>query len=231
MKKPKTTLFMLMSIDGKISTGSSDERDFDKDLKNIKYVKDGLYQYYELEQKTDEYSLNTGRVMSKIGINERDIFPDEFKEFMNFIIIDNSHLKLSGLENLSNKLKKLFLVTTNKEHPVFNLDKKNIEVIVYDNEIDFNDLFFKLYNKYKIENLTIQSGGTLNSILLRNDLIDYLSIVVAPILVGGKNTPTLIDGNNIINDIDLKNIKTCDLEAVKVLKNSYLHLNYKIIKK
>lgn len=45
---PITTLFMLTSIDGKISTGSSDERDFDKDLPNIKGAGEGLGQYYEL---------------------------------------------------------------------------------------------------------------------------------------------------------------------------------------
>ena len=32
MTKPTTTLFMLMFLDGKISTGNTDERDVDKDF-------------------------------------------------------------------------------------------------------------------------------------------------------------------------------------------------------
>ena len=35
MDRAVTTLFMLMSVDGKISTGSSDELDVDKDFPNI----------------------------------------------------------------------------------------------------------------------------------------------------------------------------------------------------
>ena len=35
MDRPVTTLFMLMSLDGKISTGASDELDVDKDFVDI----------------------------------------------------------------------------------------------------------------------------------------------------------------------------------------------------
>jgi 2,5-diamino-6-(ribosylamino)-4(3H)-pyrimidinone 5'-phosphate reductase len=45
MSLPVTTLYMLMSLDGKISTGASDERDFDKDLPRITGVSEGLGQY------------------------------------------------------------------------------------------------------------------------------------------------------------------------------------------
>jgi hypothetical protein len=48
---PYSTLFMLMSLDGKISTGSVDERDFDKDLPNVKGVTDGLHQYYVIQTR------------------------------------------------------------------------------------------------------------------------------------------------------------------------------------
>jgi 2,5-diamino-6-(ribosylamino)-4(3H)-pyrimidinone 5'-phosphate reductase len=48
IKKPKTTLYMLMSLDGKISTGATDKLDFDKDLPKIKGVNGGLKQYYRL---------------------------------------------------------------------------------------------------------------------------------------------------------------------------------------
>ena len=53
MNRPFTTLFMLMSVDGKISTGFGDELDFDRDLPLIDGVKQGLHQYYEIEQTTD----------------------------------------------------------------------------------------------------------------------------------------------------------------------------------
>ena len=55
--KPITTLFMLMSVDGKISTGAVDELDVDRDFPRINGVKEGLYQYYEIEKTTDLWSL------------------------------------------------------------------------------------------------------------------------------------------------------------------------------
>lgn len=57
--KPITTLFMLMSVDGKISTGTVDELDVDRDFPRINGVKEGLYQYYEIEKTTDLWSLNS----------------------------------------------------------------------------------------------------------------------------------------------------------------------------
>ena len=53
MDRPITTLFMLMSLDGKISPGASDELDVDKDFPRIDGLKEGLHQYYEIEQTTD----------------------------------------------------------------------------------------------------------------------------------------------------------------------------------
>jgi 2,5-diamino-6-(ribosylamino)-4(3H)-pyrimidinone 5'-phosphate reductase len=70
-KRPVTTLFMLSSVDGKISTGASETLDVDSDYTKIDGVKEGLHQYYEIEQTTDLWSLNSGRVQDKIGVNEK----------------------------------------------------------------------------------------------------------------------------------------------------------------
>lgn len=40
MDRPITTLFMLMSLDGKISPGASDDLDVDKDFPKISGLKD-----------------------------------------------------------------------------------------------------------------------------------------------------------------------------------------------
>lgn len=57
--KPIITLFMLMSVDGKISTGAVDELDIDREFPRINGVKEGVYQYYEIEKTTDLWSLNS----------------------------------------------------------------------------------------------------------------------------------------------------------------------------
>lgn len=217
---------MLMSVDGKISTGDNDNLDVDQDYKEIDGLKEGLSQYYDLEQKTDLFSFNTARVLAKIGINDKKDIPS--KTSVSFVLLDNhGHLLESGIKYLSQKLNRLYIITNNKNHLAFSMRENfdNIEII-YREKIDFNEVFESLYEDYNIENITIQSGGTLNTILLRSGLIDKISIVVAPALIGGKNTPSLLDGESLHSKEDLLNIKTLKLEQVKALNNNYLLLEY-----
>ncbi len=229
MNKPISTLFMLMSVDGKISTGNTDNLDVDKDFPKIKGIKESLQQYYEIEQTTDLYSLNSGRVQAKVGANKPQ--KNIIKLPVSFLIIDNQpHLNEIGVDNFIKKSKKLFIITTNKNHPAFDRQTKdNLEIIYYENEIDFVDLFRKLKEDFKIDNLTIQTGATLNSIFLRLKMIDKISIVVAPALIGGKETPSLIDGKSLSSVDELKDVKALKLVDVKKLNDSYLHLKYDVI--
>ena len=73
MDRPITTLFMLMSLDGKISPGASDDLDVDKDFPKIDGLKEGLPQYYEIEQTTDLWSFNTGRVQFIFAENPKSL--------------------------------------------------------------------------------------------------------------------------------------------------------------
>ncbi len=220
------TLFMLSSVDGKISTGSVDKRDTDKDFPRIKGIKEGLKQYYDIEKTTDRHSFNTGKVMKKINANNSKFklnCPD-----VSFIIVDNTHLTEKGIKNLIERTKKLYLITKNKKHPAFKF-KEKLELIYYQNKINFKDLFKRLKQKYKINRVTIQSGGIVNSILLREGLIDKISFIFAPCLIGGRNTSTLIDGKDLISKSDLKHIKALKLKQVRKLKNNYLHLIYYVV--
>lgn len=226
---PKTTLYMLMSADGKISTGDIDSRDFDIDLKKVKGVKEGLYQYYDIEKTTDINSFNTGRVMAKIGVNTKK--EPQIKSPCTFIIVDNKpHLTDKGVLYLTKWVKRLILVTTNKQHPAFMMrNLNNLEVVFHSKKVDLTRLFIDLKEKFKMKKITLQSGGSMNAELFRKGLIDRLSVVVVPCIVGGKDTPSLVDGLSLRKDSDLKYIKTLSLDKVQKLKNSYLHIIYKVV--
>jgi 2,5-diamino-6-(ribosylamino)-4(3H)-pyrimidinone 5'-phosphate reductase len=229
MDRPITTLFLIESLDGKISTGDNDNLDVDKDFKRILGVKEGLKQYYDIESRTDIVSLNSGRVMAKIGLNEREEDPEKMS--VSFIIIDNKpHLNEKGIEYLSKWVKTLYLVTTNKNHSAYKVKDNfsNIEIIQYDNEVDLPDLLSQMKNKYGVKRITIQSGGTLNALWMRQGLIDIVSIVIAPCLIGGTNTQSLIGGESLHTEEDLKLIKALKLVKNETLKNSYIHLKYEV---
>ena len=222
----KTTLFMLMSLDGKISTGSRDDRDFDKDLPNISSTKEGLQQYYDLEQETDWFSFNTGRVMAKVGWNNEKTDVKQLPVI--FVIVDNKpHLTARGVENLIKRTEKLYIVTTNETHPALKLSSAQLEVISYERTINFADLFKRISQKGG-QAMTIQSGSDMNATLLRAGLIDELSIVIAPILVGGNDTASLIGGESLESIEDLQKIKALKLIEVSQLEYNYLHVRYKV---
>ena len=229
MNRPITTLFMLESLDGKINSGNSDALDVDRDWKNIEGLREGLQQYYDIESNTDVFSFNTGRVMAKIGVNERTEPPEKI-DVVTFVIMDNApHLTEAGLDYLSRWVGCLIVVTTNPEHPVFNVKEKynNIEVLQYE-ELDLAQMLRDVHEKYGAERITIQSGGSMNGRFLREDLIDYVNIVIAPVLVGGRDTPTLVDGDAISSPEELAAIRPLKLTACNALNDSYVQLCYEV---
>lgn len=230
--RPVTTLFMLESLDGKINSGNSDALDVDRDWKNIDGLKEGLQQYYDIESETDVFSLNTGRVMAKIGVNEREN-PPEKMDVMTFVIIDNApHLNEKGVDYLCRWVGRLILVTTNPEHPAYNMSDSydNLVVLGYE-KLDMKQVLTDVREKFGAERLTIQSGGNFNGLFLREDLIDYVNIVIAPVLVGGKDTSTLIDGDAISSPEELDKIRPMKLIECKALNDSYVQLRYEVIHK
>ncbi len=223
--RPITTLFMLMSLDGKISPGASDSLDVDKDFPDIDGLKEGLPQYYEIEQTTDLWSFNTGRVQAKMGVNEMPFPP---KTPVSFVLLDNSHLTEHGIKYFCSRSKEFVLITTNEMHPAFDVHEDNLHII-YQDSFSLEDALIELKEKYGCDRITIQSGGTVNGMFLREKLFDYVDIVVAPVLIGGKDTSTLIDGISITNVNELGSLGVLQLENCEILNGSYIRLRYKVI--
>lgn len=224
MDRPITTLFMLMSVDGKISTGAADDLDVDKDFPQIAGLREGLRQYYEIEQTTDLWSLNSGRVQAKIGANTKKM-PN--KTPVSFAVIDNKHLNENGIKYFCALSKEFVLVTSNAKHPAFNIEQDNLHII-YQKELSLKHALEKLKSDYGCERITVQTGGTLNGLLLREKLFDYIDIVVAPVLVGGKDTSTLIDGESLFSQKELSKLGVLKLQECVVLEGSYLRLRYEV---
>ena len=65
---------------------------------------------------------------------------------------------------------------------------------------------------------------------LRNKLIDYIDMVVATVLIGGKDTSTLIDGSSITSMEELNLLGVLQLETCEVLEDSYIRLRYQVTK-
>lgn len=227
MNRPYVTLFMMMSADGKISTGSSDELDVDRDFPQIEGVREGLHQYYEIEQTTDLWSINSGRVLAKIGVNES---PAPAKTPVSFVAIDNTHLTKQGIRHMCAKSARFVLVTSNKTHPAFSLADSLDNLSIIDQErLNLGEMLEILKNEFGCERITLQTGGTLNGLFLREKLIDAIDIVIAPVLIGGKDTASLIDGVSLGSRNELNQLGVLKLERCEMLEDSYIRLRYSVI--
>ena len=225
MDKPVTTLYMLMSVDGKISTGASDELDVDRDFPTISGLREGLHQYYEIEQTTDLWSFNTGRVQEKMGANRKE---PPAKSPVSFVILDNHHLTEQGVRYFCAWAKTFVLITSNRRHPAFEVKEDNLHIILQE-KTDLRGALVRLKQEFGCERITIQSGGTVNSLFLREKLFDYVDLVVAPVLIGGKDTSSLIDGVSMTGRQELSGLGVLKLENCTVLEDSYIRLRYKVI--
>ena len=151
--------------------------------------------------------------MAKIGVNDRKEYHSKIE--VKFVIIDNKpHLNENGIDYICNWVESLILVTTNKDHIAYSLTDKydNLDILYYE-ELDLTKLLEDLSSKYNAERVTIQSGGSLNGLFLRNNLIDYVN---------------LIDGEAISNSEELNKLKALELIECNQLDNSYIQLKYKV---
>lgn len=226
--RPITTLFMLMSVDGKISTGSSDDRDFDSDLLLFNETSDGLQQYYNIEQTTDEWTLCTGKTQAKIGVNNSGFKYN--KVGASIVVIDNNHLTEAGVRNLLGKYLEVVLFTTNRNHPARHVESSHLSMHVF-LELSAEKILSTMSSEHGCNRITIQSGCYTNSEFVRAHLIDFVDIVVAPVIVGGVRTPSLVGGESFTTVDDLKDLAFLELDKCDVLNNNYVRLRYKVINK
>ena len=127
------------------------------------------------------WSFTSGKIQAKIGTNTAGV-PERLP--VSFVVVDNSNLNSQGVQHLCMRTKKLVLVTTNPHHPALRLYTENLYIILQE-RLPLEDVLLKLKFKYGCDAITIQIGGTLNGLFLREKLLDYIDIEVAPVLIGG----------------------------------------------
>jgi len=100
-------------------------------------------------------------------------------------------------------------------------------VISGDEHVDFRSAFEVLNAQYKINIIRVDSGGILNGVLLREGLVNEVSILISPSLVGGFSP------NSFFRAPDLKSsegVISLNLIHVERLREDIIWLRYKVTK-
>lgn len=216
--RPYVILNAAMSLDGKISTFSGDTEFSDEiDWKRV----------HKLRADVDGILVGIGTIIK----DDPKLRVKFYKGNPNRIVVD-SKLKIP-LESkvVTFEIDKYHtIIGTTEQAPnekVEVLEKSGVEIIICGPGPQVNLVYFmeKLRNK-GIRSILLEGGGTLNFSMFEQNLVDEIRISIAPVIVGGKTSTSLVDGGGFNKIKEAINLKLIKME--KLGRN--LLLTYKIIK-
>jgi 2,5-diamino-6-(ribosylamino)-4(3H)-pyrimidinone 5'-phosphate reductase len=108
------------------------------------------------------------------------------------------------------------------------LDSVGVDhIIAGENRVDLRAALAELAAKYGIARVRVDSGGRLNGALLRAGLIDEVSLLVHPYLVGGESGQTFFRAPDLTSAGRVINLR---LIAAETLEDDLLWLRYELIR-
>jgi 2,5-diamino-6-(ribosylamino)-4(3H)-pyrimidinone 5'-phosphate reductase len=151
--------------------------------------------------------------------------PERDKNLPNWVIIDSKGI----LQGLLHEVRRfefckdvivLISRATPKEYIEYLKDRKYDHHVVGDKQVDIGKALDILSEEYGVSRILVDAGSTLGNILLKMRLVTKISILVHPIIVGGRSHNMF---RNIEENIELKLMKN------KTLDNDNILLEYEPI--
>ena len=197
-----------MSLDGKLATVGNDSRiSGENDLKRV----------HQIRKEVDGIMVGIGTVLKddpRLTVHKINAK----REDNPIRIVVDSNLRIPLNARILNNDAKTIIATTSDNSPekIEKIEKlkeyESVEIIqVGSKKVDLKKLMNILYEK-GIKKILLEGGGTLNWGMFKENLVDEVSVYIAPKIFGGKYAPTYVDGEGF---------KTVD-ECVKLeLKKFY----------
>ena len=210
---PYVILSAAISIDGKISTRTSDSK--------LSSKEDSI-RLHKLRSKADAILIGKNTLLKDDPL--LTVRHTKGKNPIRIILDSKGTIPInSKIIKTSNEI--LTIVAVSKKISKVNLlklKKLPIEIIVAgENSVNLKLLMKKLSNK-KIKTILVEGGGTVNWEFIKNDLFNELVVTLSPYLIGGNDATSFVEGKGFRKISNSPNLK---LKSIKRLKN-YLVLNY-----
>jgi riboflavin-specific deaminase-like protein len=206
MERCKTILVVGTSIDGKISPGRGiSSKEFGKYIPE----KVGL-ELHKLRSRVDGILVSSSTVFSdNPSLTVRSV---QSKRRPCRIVIDRLG-KIPKSSKVLNDEARTIILTSRQGNSKFKKVPGNIKTIICKtkvNKLDLNDALIQL-KKEGINNILIEGGGEINYSLFSLNLLDEMIVFIFPFIIGGKDTPTIVDGQksfyNSFKKMKLKKVK------------------------
>jgi len=220
---PKVIIFDNISIDGRIDGFSIDYE---------------LYYHVANEWSLDAVLMSNNTLLKKFQLKHSNEGTDckvrEVNEIDNrpLLVVPDSQGRIRIWDDvLETHFFGDILVLCSRSTPQEYLDfleEKYIKymVIGYD-EVNLGTALEELNLQFGVKNLRVESGGKLNGLLLRDDLVDEVCVLIYPNLVGGISPDSIYSAPDLNSKEGVLDLKLLKMEK---LKNEIILLHYRVMK-
>lgn len=188
--KPKVIIFNGLSLDGRMDGGEGQ-------------IDMGLYYKIAASWNADAMLSGSGTMLAAVMEPAEEAvteLPSEPKELhplaIPFMVVADSrgrfhHWRSMQVQPFWRETVALCSRLTPKEY-LRELESARVPYIVAgDDKVDFCQALEELNTRFSIQTIRVDSGGILNGVLLRAGLVDEVSVLIDPILVGGESPRSL----------------------------------------
>ena len=201
---PRVILYNAVSVDGRVDWFNAD-----------------IGKYYELAAVWKEDATLAGADTMVQAYPEEMLTPDDEEAFEHpkdamgdtrpLLVIPDSRGRLRHILHMLRHepywRDDIILVSSKTPQSYLNfLRKRNINFIQSgEDHVDYRAALEELNSLYGVKVVRVDSGGTLNGVLLRAGLVNEVSLLIHPYLVGGTSprsmfrAPDLVASNGVIN--------------------------------
>jgi len=219
---PRVILYNVVSVDGRIDG-------FEPDLEL----------YYGLASKWNEDATLVG---SETILTGEDEIPEETEDDLEPPVKEDDQGSILVIPDSRGRVRtwhalrkwpywREFVALVSKSTPkdyIEYLEKRQIDYIMTgEDKVDLRAALEELNKKYGIETIRVDSGGTLNGVLLREGLVTDLSVLIAPTAIGGTSPQSMYRAEDLVSADNAIKLK---LEHLEKMKDGYVWLKYKIVK-
>ena len=208
MKNIKVTVGGFMSVDGKIAPANRIGREFtkfmtpqhQKILHRIRARVDAIIVGVDTII-ADDPSLTVRAVKGKNPIR---------------VVLDSSARTPLTSRILNTEAKTIIVVTQKaQKERIESLRNKKAEVILSNSarRVDLRELIGELRNR-GVNKVLIEGGGEVRWSFFKENLVDELFVWIMPYVWGGRDAPTLVDGEGFLKAEDAMSLKLEDMKFV-----------------
>ncbi|EZQ17109.1 5-amino-6-(5-phosphoribosylamino)uracil reductase [Halopseudomonas bauzanensis] len=241
MTKPKITIHMHTSLNGKINgphlqteESSASQREY----YNLFLGSNPFYNNHSgwLSGSTTTEANFTHYNEPELNLDAAEVAPGDYlaehQESIHYFSIDRSG-KLAWDKNYIRYFDTQAHVVEIIPDSVSNaykdfLRRRNISYLIAgEDKLDFALAVSKIKQVYGKDELMLNGGGGINWSVLKEGLVDELSIVMTPVADGSTESASLFDGNPSYNDVDSVGFELLDAQK---LQDGSMWLRYRVKK-